>query len=72
VKASAVPGALLWGLGLFQPMIRELKETDYQRDRPYLLDDSAARSTFGLEPTPWTDLVAGMVAHYRATQQVAA
>ena len=53
-------------------MIRELKETDYQRERPYLLDDSAARATFGLEPTPWADLVAGMVAHYRQPQQVAA
>jgi hypothetical protein len=65
VKASSVPGALLWGLGLFQPAIRELKETDYQRDRPYILDDSAARTTFGLEPTPWIDVLAGMVASYR-------
>jgi nucleoside-diphosphate-sugar epimerase len=72
VKASSVPGALLWGLGLVQPMIRELKETDYQRTRPYLLDESAARATFGLEPTPWQELLAGMVAHYRAAQQVAA
>ena len=46
-------------------MIRELKETDYQRERPYVLDDSAARSTFGLEPTPWAQLLADMVAHYR-------
>jgi nucleoside-diphosphate-sugar epimerase len=72
VKASSVPAALLWGLGLFQPMIRELKETDYQRERPYLLDDSAARTTFGLEPTPWSDVLAGMVAHYRDAQAVAA
>jgi nucleoside-diphosphate-sugar epimerase len=72
VKASSVPGALLWGLGLFQPMIRELKETDYQRTRPYLLDDSAARSTFGLEPTPWPELLSGMVAHYRQPKQIAA
>lgn len=72
VKASAVPPALLWALGLFQPLIRELKETDYQRERPYLLDDSAARAAFGLEPTPWGDLLAGMVAHYRDVRAVAA
>jgi nucleoside-diphosphate-sugar epimerase len=72
VKASTVPGALLWGLGLFQPMIRELKETDYQRTRAYLLDDSAARDTFGLEPTPWQELLSGMVAYYRLPQQLAA
>lgn len=65
VSASSVPGGLLWALGLFQPAIRELKETDYQRDRPYILDDSAARTTFDLEPTPWTDVLAGMVASYR-------
>ena len=57
---------VLWGLGLVQPVIRELRETDYQRDRPYLLDDSAARAVFGLEPTPWSELLAGMVAAYRA------
>lgn len=72
VKASPVPGVLLWGLGLFQPLIRELKETDYQRERPYLLDDSAARTTFGMEPTPWADLLAGMVAHYVDAQAAAA
>ena len=65
-KVTAVPKAVLWGLGLVQPMIRELRETDYQRDRPYLLDDSGARSTFGLEPTPWAELLDGMVAAYRA------
>jgi nucleoside-diphosphate-sugar epimerase len=65
VKASPVPGALLAGLSLFQPAIRELKETDYQRDRPYLLDDSAARAAFSLEPTPWADVLSGMVDSYR-------
>ena len=59
VKVSARPGVVLWAAGLFQPMIRELKETDYQRERPYLLDDSAARETFGMEPTPWADMLAG-------------
>jgi nucleoside-diphosphate-sugar epimerase len=72
VKASSVPGVLLWGLGLFQPVIRELKETDYQRERPYLLDDSAARATFGLAPTPWADVLSGMVAEYRDGQAAAA
>lgn len=66
VKVSSVPPIVLNVMGLFQPAIRELKETDYQRDRAYLLDDSAACATFGLEPTPWDDVLAGMVAHYRA------
>lgn len=65
VKVSSVPAALMWGLGLVNPMIRELKETDYQRTRPYLLDDTAARTTFGLVPTPWDAVLRGIVVAYR-------
>ncbi len=39
VKVSTVPTVMLRVIGLFQPVIRELKETEYQRERPYLLDD---------------------------------
>ena len=70
-KVSTVPKAVLWGLGLVQPVIRELRETDYQRDRPYLLDDTDARATFGLEPTPWPVLLDGMVAAYRSSSLAA-
>jgi nucleoside-diphosphate-sugar epimerase len=66
VKVTVVPGAVMWTMGLFVPLIRELKETDYQRTRPYLLDDSAARTTFGIQPTPWPQIIDDMVAHYRA------
>jgi nucleoside-diphosphate-sugar epimerase len=65
VKVSSVPAALVWGLGLVNPIMRELKETDYQRNRPYVLDDTAAREAFGLEPTPWAQILAGLVSHYR-------
>ena len=71
-KVSTIPTVVLRALGLFQPVIRELKETDYQRERPYLLDDSAARRTFGIEPTPWDELLRGMVAAYRAPASHAA
>ncbi|MHB1165762.1 MAG: NAD-dependent epimerase/dehydratase family protein [Candidatus Nanopelagicales bacterium] len=64
-KVSSVPGVLMWGLGLVSALIRELKETDYQRTRAYLLDDSAARTTFGMEPTPWDEVLGGIVAAYR-------
>lgn len=65
VRASPVPSAVLWGLGLFQPAMRELKETDYQRDRPFILDDSAARTTFEIGPTPWSATLSAMVSSYR-------
>jgi nucleoside-diphosphate-sugar epimerase len=65
-KVSSVPKVVLSALGLVQPMLRELKETDYQRERPYLLDDSAARAELGLEPTPWQALLQAMVDAYRS------
>lgn len=33
--------------------VRELDETAYQFERPFLLDSSHTTATFGLEPTPW-------------------
>lgn len=65
-KVSSVPPVVLRALGLVQPMLRELRETDYQRERPYLLDDSAARAEFGLDPTPWPALLQHMVTSYRS------
>lgn len=52
-------------LGLFSPGIREMAETSYQRDRPFVLDDTAARETFGLSPTPWSDILGEILEHYR-------
>ena len=33
-------------IGLFNPTVRELGETWYQRDRPFVADDSAFRKAF--------------------------
>lgn len=65
-RVGVVPKVLLRGLGLVNPTIRELTETDYQRERPYLLDDSDARTLLGLTHTPWADSIARLVADYRA------
>ena len=65
VKVGVMPPAMLTMAGWFSPVVRELSETDYQRTRPYVPDDSAARSTFGLEPTAWDAVLAEQVAAYR-------
>ena len=56
VAVSAIPGAILSTLSLVVPMIRELKQLSYQWTAPYVLDDSAARAHFGMEPTPWDEV----------------
>lgn len=64
-KVSQVPNLMVKALGLFNPVMREFDEVAYQMERPYLLDDRAARETFDLEPTPWTEILGEVVAYYR-------
>jgi nucleoside-diphosphate-sugar epimerase len=52
IATMQVPKWLVRGLGLFQPMMRELHEMMYQWDVPYVLDDSKFRATFGVSATP--------------------
>jgi len=66
VPVSRVPDLALRALGLVNPLMREVRTTDYQFERPFVLDDSAARATFGLEPTPWAEILRGVVDHHRA------
>jgi nucleoside-diphosphate-sugar epimerase len=51
-KLTAVPYPVLWGAGLFSPLMRELRATNYQWIRPFLLDSTVTEQTFGLIPTP--------------------
>ncbi|GLZ35299.1 NAD-dependent epimerase [Lentzea sp. NBRC 105346] len=51
-KLSAIPYPVLWTVGLFSPMVRELRATHYQFARPFVLDSTAATATFGLKPQP--------------------
>jgi nucleoside-diphosphate-sugar epimerase len=43
-----MPRWLMSALGVVVPILKELREMLYQWDRPYLVDDSAARARFGL------------------------
>ncbi|SIN33766.1 NAD-dependent epimerase/dehydratase family protein [Micromonospora cremea] len=51
-KLIRMPYPVLWLGGLTNPLIRELRETAYQFDRPFLMDSTAATATLGVEPTP--------------------
>jgi nucleoside-diphosphate-sugar epimerase len=65
VKVNEYPGTLIRAMGLFNPVMRELPEVAYQLEGPFVLDSSAAQRTFGLTPTPWDDVLAGVIASYR-------
>jgi len=56
-KLSSMPASVLWAAGLVNPMAKELRETQHQFRRPFVLDSTAARRTFGLVPAPIDDAV---------------
>ncbi|MGW4155578.1 NAD-dependent epimerase/dehydratase family protein [Micromonospora chersina] len=60
-----MPYPLLWVAGLANPFARELRETAYQFDRPYLMDSTAATATLGVEATPLDRVVKETVAALR-------
>ena len=65
VKVGSVPNAILSMMGLFNPVIRELNNGSYMFNAPFVMDDSAARKTFGIQPTSWDDIVKNLVAAYK-------
>jgi nucleoside-diphosphate-sugar epimerase len=61
-RVAPIPRAVLSAVGLVSPQVRELRETRYQFDRPFLLDSSACIATFGITPTPLDDGLAAVAA----------
>jgi nucleoside-diphosphate-sugar epimerase len=64
VKITKVPTVALRVLGLFNADVRELPKTLYQFEAPFIIDDLETRSTFGLEPTPWDDVLTSTIEFY--------
>jgi nucleoside-diphosphate-sugar epimerase len=64
VKIMKVPTTVLRIGGLFNTDMRELPKTLYQFTSPFVIDDSETRATFGLEPTPWDDVLRATVASF--------
>jgi nucleoside-diphosphate-sugar epimerase len=65
VGVSAVPWIAVRALGLFVVMMRELQETRYQFDGPWIADSTLTEQTFGLRATPLAEQAQATVAWYR-------
>jgi len=52
VKFSSIPKFALSLIGLFDPVVRELKEMLYQKEEPYVVEGSDFEKAFGLKATP--------------------
>ena len=67
VKIGALPPAMISVAGLFNPIVREIKETVYQWTGPWVVDTSKFRNTFGpVAETPLPEAVATTVGWFRA------
>jgi nucleoside-diphosphate-sugar epimerase len=51
IAVERVPGFVLAAMGLFVPMIREIREMGYQFEAPFLVDDARFRARFGAGAT---------------------
>jgi nucleoside-diphosphate-sugar epimerase len=60
-----VPTPILAMLGLFNPLMKGLREMSYQFEAPFVLDTSKYRSAFGTDVTPLQRAIADTVAWYR-------
>jgi nucleoside-diphosphate-sugar epimerase len=66
-KLSSVPNVMWNLLSIFNPLLKALKETAYQFQRPYILDDSAARKTFNMQPTDWNQILKEVVSETKVS-----
>lgn len=62
-KVGTLPYAALWAAGLFNPFVKELRETQHQVRTPFVLDSSVAQETFGLMPHTIEESVAFDIAN---------
>ena len=72
VPVKGMSSGVLAAAGLFSPMVRELKETYYQFNEPFVIDDSVTRTELGIEPTPWAEVLADHLAPFQVNESTRA
>lgn len=71
LKIQTLPKLLLTLVGIINPMVRELKETAYQFDNPWVVDHSKFERAFGANATPLKDALAATIDWYRSRAEAA-
>jgi nucleoside-diphosphate-sugar epimerase len=65
-RAGVAPRPMIRLVGVFNPLVRELNETLYQFERPFVSDASKFQGAFGpFKPTPHRDAVQRTVEWFR-------
>lgn len=71
-KISAMPKLMVNVVSLFHPYLREIKEMLYEFEKPYVVDDSDFRKTFGMDATPLEIGLRETVQWYRQHEAITA
>jgi hypothetical protein len=66
-KVMALPYPVLWSMGVFSPVIKELRATRYQFTRPFVIDSSVTVDTFGIQPTDMDEALRAAAAVVRTS-----
>lgn len=64
-RLSAAPGWMIGLGGLFNPLLREMREMLYEFDRDFVVDSSRFEGTFGVRATPLREALARTLAWFR-------
>ena len=64
-KVRALPGWVLRAAAMFSTDARELAETLYQFERPFIMDSALSVATLGVSPTPLNEAAAATVEWWR-------
>ena len=67
-KLARVPYWVLWSMGLFDPMMKELRTTYYQWVKPFVVDSSVTEATFGVKPGDLDDALRAAAEVAKAAQ----
>jgi len=65
IKVRSAGKRLVSFLGLFNPMIKEVKEMMYTTTEPYIVEHSDFEKTFGANPTPHKEAIKETVAWFK-------
>lgn len=68
-RVAGIPGWVLRTMAVVSPGARELAETLYQFERPFVLDSSASEAALGLRPTPLKEAAAATVGWWGVQEQ---
>ena len=68
-RARTLPKLMFSILARFHPLLRELKETLYQVQQPFVVDHGKYERAFGANPTPHDEAIRRTIEWYRAVQR---